>query len=341
MNPTARLQAVYAGGLPDRVPFVPVIREHAAGLIGRTPSDVARSADRMVEAQLAAWERYRPDMLSLGVDTYNLEAEALGAAVAFPDDAGTPVLRGPLLADKARLSRLAPPDPARDGRLPLILAAGTRLRQAVGDTVSVNATVAGPFTLAAQLRGFEALILDVHDDPEFVRELLRLTTAVGQRYGEALIAQALSVSISESWIAPPLLSPALYRTWALPPERELIAHLRRCGQAHTALISGGDTIPILEDLLTAGASLLVADFAADLARFKPRAAAVRVVTRGNVDPKLLESGPVAALREATARVLEVGKAGGYFVFGTGIVPFGTPPAHLVAVRTIVEELGGY
>jgi uroporphyrinogen decarboxylase len=341
VNSTVRLQAVYTGRLPDRVPFVPVIREHAAFLIGRTPSDVARSGERMVEAQLAAWERYRPDMLSLGVDTYNLEAEALGATVVFPDGPASPALQGPLLADKGLLSRLAPPDPVRDGRLPLILAAGTRLRQAVGDAVPVNGTVVGPFTLAAQLRGFEALILDIHDDPGFVRELLRLATTVGKRYGETLLACGLSVSVSESWIAPPLLSPALYRSWALPSERELLAHLRRCGQAHTALISGGDTVPILEDLLGSGVSLLVADFAADLARFKPRAAASGVVTRGNVDPKLLESGPVAALREAAARVLEVGKAGGYFVFGTGIVPYGTPPAHLDAVRAIVEEIGRY
>jgi uroporphyrinogen decarboxylase len=323
------------------VPFVPVIREHAARLIGRTPSEVARSAERMVEAQLAAWERYRPDMLSLGVDTYNLEAEALGATVVFPDGPGTPGLLGPVLTDKARLRALSPPDPARDGRLPLILSAGRRLRATVRDEVPVNATVVGPFTLAAQLRGFEALILDVYDDPVFVRDLLRLTTAVGQRYGEGLVAHGLSVSIGESWIAPPLLSPALYRAWALPPERELIAYLCRCGQAHTALISGGDTSPILADLLASGASLLVADFAADLARFKPRAAAAGVVTRGNVDPKLLEAGPIAPLHEASTRLLGTGKAGGYFAFGTGIVPYGTPSTHLDAVQAIVEEFGGY
>jgi uroporphyrinogen decarboxylase len=341
MNSTERLQAVYAGRLPDRVPFVPIIREHAAFLVGRTPSEVACSADRMVEAQLAAWERYRPDMLSLGVDTYNLEAEALGATVLFPDSSGTPVLQGPVLADKARLRRLSPPDPARDGRLPLILAAGLRLRSKVRDEVPVNATAVGPFTLAAQLRGFEPLILDAYDDPEFVRELLSLTTAVGQRYGEALIVHGLSVSISESWIAPPLLSPALYRTLALPSEREIIAHFRRCGQPHTALISGGDTLPILDDLLASGASLLVADFAADLARFKDRAAAAGVVTRGNVDPKLLESGPVEPLCAAAATVVRTGWPGGRFVLGAGVVPYNTPPSHLAAVRATVAEVGQY
>jgi uroporphyrinogen decarboxylase len=341
MNSTERLHAAYAGRLPDRVPFVPIIREHAAFLIGRTPSEVACSADRMVEAQLAAWERYRPDMLSLGVDTYNLEAEALGATVVFPDGPGTPALQRPVLVDKGRLSRLLLPDPARDGRLPLILAAGLGLRAAVRDDVPVNATVVGPFTLAAQLRGFETLILDAVDDPEFVRELLIFTTAVGQRYGEALIVHGLGVSISESWIAPPLLSPALYRTLALPSERELIAHFRRCGQRHTALISGGETLPILDDLLASGASLLVADFAADLARFKERVAAAGVVTRGNVDPKLLESGPVEPLCEAVAHVIRTGKPGGRFVFGTGIVPYRTAPSHLAAVRAAVAELGEY
>jgi hypothetical protein len=47
MNSTEQLQAVHTGRLPDQVPFVPIIREHAALLIGRTPSEVARSTNLM------------------------------------------------------------------------------------------------------------------------------------------------------------------------------------------------------------------------------------------------------------------------------------------------------
>jgi uroporphyrinogen decarboxylase len=341
MHAADRLQAVFDGRLPNRVPFMPIIREHAAYLAGITPSEMAQDAARMAEAQLRAFERYEHDLVSLGVDTYNLEAEAMGARVTFFDGGGTPVLAGALLADPSTLRALRVPDPSRDGRLPLVLEAGARLKARLPDGVPLSATVVGPFTLAANLRGFEDLVMDWYDQPAFVRDLLAFATAVGRRWGEAIIRAGLSASISESWVSPPLLSPAMYREWALPAERELIAHFAACGQRHTALVCGGDTMPILNGLLETGAASLVADFTCDLATFKARAAAAGVATRGNLDPKLLQAGPPEAIQTAACRILAKGKPGGRFMLGAGVVPFATPPEHVLALKKAVESDGRY
>jgi len=341
MHSAERLQAVLEGRLPDRVPLMLVIREHAARLAGITPSAMARDASRMAEAQLLAFARYGHDFISLGVDTYNLEAEAMGARVIFSDGAGTPVLERPLLEESSALKGLRIPDPSTDGRLPVILEAGARLRERLGDRVPINATVVGPFTLAATLRGFESLIMDWYDDPRFVRDLVAFAAAVGKRWGEALIGAGISASISESWIAPPLLSPAMFRELAMPAERELIAHFAACGQPHTALVCGGDTLPILAGLLRTGAGLLVADAPCDLAAFKAAASAAGVATRGNVDPKLLLTGAARRIREAVQRVLAIGKPGGRFVLGAGVVPYATSPEHVLALREAIEAEGKY
>jgi uroporphyrinogen decarboxylase len=265
----------------------------------------------------------------------------LGATVRFFQGDGMPTLTQALVDGPSALARLRLPDPERDGRLPLVLEAGARLRARLGASVPITATVVGPLTLAANLRGFEDLVLDWYDRPGFVRELVAFAAAVGRRWGEAILGAGLGVAVSESWIAPPLLSPALYRELALPAERALIAHLAARGQHHTALISGGDTLPILGGLLESGASLLVADYTCDLAAFKSKAAAAGVATRGNLDPKLLQAGPPRAIREAAERLLAIGMPGGRFVVGAGVVPYGTPPEHLLALRDAVEQAGRY
>jgi uroporphyrinogen decarboxylase len=72
-----------AGRLPDRIPFVPTVYEHAAGLLHVVPSRMATDIDLIVEGQMLAYALYRHDLVSVGVDIYNVEAEALGCLVAY------------------------------------------------------------------------------------------------------------------------------------------------------------------------------------------------------------------------------------------------------------------
>jgi hypothetical protein len=61
--------------------FCPAIYEHKAKLIGRSVSAVAMDAKLLQEAVQAEYEIYRPDMLTIGIDIYNIEAQALDAEV--------------------------------------------------------------------------------------------------------------------------------------------------------------------------------------------------------------------------------------------------------------------
>ena len=79
------------------IPFVPTIYEHGAALIGRLPSELAQSEDLLVEGQVAAYERYGHPLVSVGLDIYNIEAEALGGIIDYPLDASLPALRSPLI----------------------------------------------------------------------------------------------------------------------------------------------------------------------------------------------------------------------------------------------------
>ena len=90
MTSKQRLAAIAIGQQPDKIPFLPTIIEHAAYLIGQTPSTVAQDASLMAEAHIKAYSRYCPDAVTIGVDIYNIEAEALGCMVRFYNDASIP-----------------------------------------------------------------------------------------------------------------------------------------------------------------------------------------------------------------------------------------------------------
>ncbi|MEA3368071.1 MAG: uroporphyrinogen decarboxylase family protein, partial [Planctomycetota bacterium] len=76
MKPIQRLGAVLAGEAPDRWPFIPSVYEHGATLLARGPSEVSRDAGLMAEAALTGYRAYAHDLVTVGIDIYNIEAEA-------------------------------------------------------------------------------------------------------------------------------------------------------------------------------------------------------------------------------------------------------------------------
>jgi uroporphyrinogen decarboxylase len=85
MSPKEILRAKLSGQPVKRNLFCPAIYEHKAKLIDKSISAVANDAGLLEHAVLAEYETYHPDMLTIGIDIYNVEAQALGADVIFPD----------------------------------------------------------------------------------------------------------------------------------------------------------------------------------------------------------------------------------------------------------------
>ncbi len=64
-----------------RIAFTPAVYEHAARFVGRTPAEVSRDAELLFQAHRGAYLEYRHQPIAVGIDIYNLEAEAYGAKV--------------------------------------------------------------------------------------------------------------------------------------------------------------------------------------------------------------------------------------------------------------------
>lgn len=144
--------------------FCPGIYEHAAAIIGRSPWEVSRSADLLAAAHVAAWRRYGQRLVVVGIDVYNVEAEALGAIVPKPSGHGVPALASHPLQDMEELAELPPFDPSA-GRWPTVIEAALRLADACRGA-EVLVPLCGPMALAQGLLGMENLLMGLHEDAE-------------------------------------------------------------------------------------------------------------------------------------------------------------------------------
>jgi uroporphyrinogen decarboxylase len=334
MTGRERVDRTYAFEAVDRVPFVPAVYEHKARLVGRRPSEVCRSLDLLLEALERELEVYGPDALTVGLDVYNVEAEAAGCGVRYFDDSpDVPAVTAPVVSGPGDLARLGRPDPGRDGRMPLMIEAAARLNRAVGAEVAVRGALSGPFSLACALAGTEDVLVATVEDPRFVRALLEFAARVAADFGAAFLEQGVEPVLFDSKASPAAASPRVFREFVLPVYRDLLVPALRAAGARTVpLVIGGDTTPILEDLIATGAGQLLCDAGSDLGLFARRCREGKRALRVSVDARLVHRGSPDEIRRVAGRLLEATAGQPGLLFGCGVVAYDCDPRNVLALR---------
>lgn len=337
MDARDRLERAWGRRPVDRPPFVPAVYEHKAFLIGRTPSDVARDSGLLLEALTAELETYTPDALTVGLDVYNVEAEAMGLPVRwFDDSADVPAIVSP--GPGADPAPSAPPDPERDGRMPLLLETAARAVHLWGDRVTVRGAVSGPFSLACALAGTERLLAATIEDPPFVRDMLALAAETTAAFGAAFLRRGAGVILFDSKASPAASSPRTFREFVLPAYRDtVVPRLKAAGARNLPLIIGGNTDAIVDDLIATGATQILCDAGSDARLFAARCAERGRSFRISVDTRMVHHATLAEIRKEARRRLEcvAGEAG--VLFGCGVVAYDTAPERVLALREALEE----
>ncbi len=313
-----------------KICWQPAVYEHKAALIGRSPFEVSRSADWMVEAVLREYEVYGSDYLTVGLDVYNVEAEALGAAVMVPGENACPDLAAPLFALEGLPENLAYPAIPEAGRFELFLEAGHRLKTALGNRSHVRVAASGPVTLAVKLTNLEDMILSLCMEDGQAQRLLDFSVALCEQWLRCLRANGLDAIIFDSMAAPPMLSPAMYDQYVLPLHQRLMDVLRDSGQQERELVIGGNTTPIAASLARTGANILLCDYAADSPAFKAALGDDHAyIIRRNIAPSELLRTDTALPAKQFATDLALFS---HPMAGTGILPYDFPPDCLLRFR---------
>jgi len=349
MTPLARIQKSARFEEPDRVPILLQIHEHAARIAGLSVQAIATSAVAHVYSQLFALDRYGHDVPCSFVDVYNIEAEALGCSLRYPGETFPEIVERAVKA-KADLGHLRMPDPTRDGRMPLVLEVSDMLRERLGDLCGVNVLVTAPFSVAANLRGFEQLIVDIYEDPDFVHRLLEFASEVVIEFGRVLIRHgATSTTVIDAWAAPPLVNLALFDEFVLPYTARVLGALKPpsvswggiWGYSYLA-----DWRALTRRLIAAGSGNLRLfgediERGVDLTEVKALLTGYRRPMLCCITAQLLRSGPPARIAEKTREYIERAAAGGGFTMYAAMVPIETPPEHLDAFIAAARTFGTY
>lgn len=321
-----------------KIPFTPAIYEHAARFAGRPPWEVSRNADLLYTAHRGAYIEYHHQVIAVGIDIYNLEAEAYGARIETPSGDNIPAIETPLLDSLESGLSLAPFDPALDGRIAMVISVARRLKREF-PAADVRIPVAGPFSLAFNLLGIGNLCEDAILRPDETARLLHRLAENQAPFCRAIAAAGLDIAFFESAASPPMLSPQQFRDIELPALRRILNIAADCVGHPVPCIMGGNTYPILPDILSTGTSFVVCNvetnqsaFIRDVSRTHPQ-----VKVRVNMDPGIVACTDPQRIRREVDRVLAIAGGRANCVMGTGALPFETPIGNVHLIEDYLRE----
>lgn len=282
MTPKERMEAVLSGRPFDRIPCSINPGNHAAKLAGFKHWECYFSAEKIAEAQLAAYRIFGVEAVVTGPGLHGI-AEAAGSTVVYPKEENSPYIGEFAVREERDLNRLVIPNPWVKGRLPLHLTALQILMNRVGQEVPVTTNVAGPFTVAANLRGVEPFLRDLYQNPAFAHRLLHYALESTLAYVREAARIGVKVSVADPTASPSLISPQHFYVYAFPYLKELIRQIKELTGSAPTLHICGNTKKIWQHMADTGAGILSLDDTIDLADAKA-AIGSRTALMGNVKP---------------------------------------------------------
>jgi uroporphyrinogen decarboxylase len=314
MNSLERVVAAIKMEKPDRVPVTPLSISRSLRVLGYTTEACLYNPEKMAEAKVAASEKFDDDSCVAGTDLF-VESECMGSKVTVYEH--TPVVTEYFLKEKSDIDKLRVPDPAKDGRMPVVCKEIELIKQKIGDTRVVVPVTGGPVTQASQLFGPEQLLIAMIEDPDWVHKLLRICTDVSLTYWNALIkAGAHAIVLLEPISANTIMSPEQYAEFTAPYCKEIFENSWSQGVVGINHICA-DTSMIWDQMASIGSLGLQVDHVVDMADAKA-AVGDRICISGNVHPvDYMLYGTSQAVYWKSREVIEKAANGSGFVLGSG------------------------
>lgn len=281
MNGRERILAIINGRQTDCLPFMPITMMFAADRLGVKYGRYVRDHRVLVEAQCRVAEEFDIDHVS-AVSDPSREAADCGSAVEFFEDQPAAIIESKaLLSEPAKLAGLKVPDPYA-GRRMLDRVKGIELfKQRVGGQKAIEGWIEGPCAEGADLRGINNIMLDVLDEPGFVRDLFGFCVQMGLRFAKAQVdAGADLIGVGDA--AASLVGPQIYEELVWPYEQKLVDGLHAMG-AYVRLHICGNARDLLGKIGELGCDIVDLDYPVPVSKARAEMGPEQVLL-GNIDP---------------------------------------------------------
>lgn len=295
--------------------------------------ELCKTPDLAAEVTVMAVEQLGVDAGIIFADILLL-LEPMGLPISFGGDGDGPRIERPITST-------ADIDALRGdidvGELAFTCEAIRKFRTALPNTPLIG-FAGSPFTLASYaIEGggsknyVKTKTLMYSDEGAFGALMGKLTDATILHLNAQIEAGAQAVQLFDSWVG--ALSPGDYRRYVQPHMKRLIGALR---PGTPVITFGTGTGSLLEDMATAGASVVGIDWRVEMSDARRRLPSS--VLQGNLDPVTL-FGPVSEMRARVSEIIAAmrGAPGHIFNLGHGILP-GTPVENVKALVNMVHEL---
>ena len=324
--------------IPDRVPVALHNFLATIAYAGFPLGAALRDGEMLAEAQLKFWKDFQQDVIMVenGVIA---EAEACGSVAAYSDEQPARIVKHILAGSLEKIDELEVPDPNTAFPMCEVVKATRILAHELGDKVFIMGRAdQGPVALAAALRGWEQLIMDMMsgEQPELIQKLLDYCVRVQTRYMAALReAGAHGTALGEAGVD--IIGPRLYRKFAYAQDCKLIPAVGSL-DFPVALHICGDSTSILSDMVASGPQILELDYKTDM-RIAKETLRGKCTFLGPVNPELIWAGPISEIEAATREAIEILAPGGELILGAGCaLGYNTPFDH---IHTLVETAWKY
>jgi uroporphyrinogen decarboxylase len=318
----------------DRPPNFDIFMTFAARRTGRPLKEYYLDYRVLVDANMRVVEDFDIDIVQ-AISDPNRECHDFGAEIEFPED-DMPLCWTPLIKEPEDLKKLQPPSPYTGKRMSDRLEAIRLFREKVGGEIPIMGWVEGALAEAADLRNINNVMVDLIERPEWAEELLEICVQVEIEFAKAQIEAGADIIGLGDAVAS-LVSPKMYRRFALPYEQRIFAAVHEMG-ALARLHICGNTNRIVDDMVQSGADIVDLDWMVDMAGVAAKHGD-RISFCGNFDPvAVMLQGTPEQVYDASIHCMAIGGARSFSACGCEI-PMYTPVENLHAQRRALLTLG--
>ena len=330
MTKAQRARAYAAGEEVDHIPFGLLGSNEAfAVMYGFTVSQWRDDVRTAIEVLNRRCEDYGQTGIGVGLSLRTV-GKALGAELAYPEMGFDRMVR-PALESVSELGRIVDDDPFGNPVYQALLERARALKDAFPEW-NIGTSVAGPFTVAANILPIEELLRATRKNPRIVHEVLDLAVRHSLCWAQMFAEEfgSASSTISDPVSCADILSSKQYREFSRPAQEKLIAGLAEILGNKPGLHVCGKTSPLWDDMRDLSIAFFSVDNCENLAFARERLGSLYPLV-GNVAPvDVMLNGTVDDVIRACIESLWRGAESpcGYELNTGCQVPIGTPRENL-------------
>ena len=344
-----RMEALWSGQKPDRVPILGLSFGFSALNAGYSIGDFYTDAKKSADAQRWTTEQYGWQPMPWSCGSYcAFGSVEFGCEIKWPSESlqAPTVVRHAVATDEDILNLKVPDNLARVGTIPLLLENVGYMLQRKG--IVIAPTFNGPLDMAESVLGIERSLRLLMTKPDLLHHAFRAFTdfniAYAKLFADTFGTNRLLPDVSGPMEANTIISPKQFAEFCLPYIKKLLESLREMGYKHTWFHPCGEqnaNLPYWSQCDFGDRAIIHVGHEIDLntvAKYFPNDIAC-----GNLEPAIVQNEMPEAIYNASKDIIRKGKElPGGFMFSTGCeMPPKASPYHVWMLTKAVNDFGWY